>query len=143
VAQKTKFARQALNQVEAGIEDLAALRAEITAGQREILKLNKQTTDEALDQKMVRRLMSEMEQVQIAVFQNLSRMEIAEERLRIRIAKDIEPFLERDEPSQSERIAEQGERIAAMEAQMRAILDELRIELPVTDEVKHGRHKVG
>lgn len=119
--QKTKGARRALDQVEASIVDLAALRKEITAAQHEIAKLTKRTTDEALDQKLVRILMAKMEQIQIKVFQDLSRMEIAEERLRLRIAKDIEPFLERDEPPH-------GERIATLEAQMRAILNELRIE---------------
>lgn len=121
VAQKTKGARKALDQVEASIEDLAALRREITTGWHEIQRLRKQTTDEALDQKLVRILMSKMEQTQIVVFQNLSRMEIAEERLRLRIAKDIEPFLERDEPSQ-------GERLATLEKQVAAILSHVTIE---------------
>lgn len=128
--QKTKGARKALDQVEASISDVAALRKEITAREHEAARLCKQTTDEALDQKLVRILMSRMAQIQIEVFQKLSRMEIAEERLRLRIAKDIEPFLERDEPPHSERIATLEGDMREVQEQVQRILDEFRIEAP-------------
>jgi hypothetical protein len=112
VPQLMSGARKALDLIADTIQEIAALREERQA-------LAKRTTEEALDQKMVKILMAKMEAVE-------ARQANSEARLLRHLADRVKPLLERQAPQYEARLAK-------VEEQVQRLMNELTIETTVKE----------